>query len=312
MGRCRDTGRCTNAALNCHNESDFVHDVSCTVAQDLSSTAKGGVVNTIPVTYGSCDDGKCVWSPFDCDSVDAYKSNDPKCTADQVEIGACYKDGSLTCAVSLETCLQQQYPQQQQNSTEPSNTTGITNATTTIEDTHAPPLYWSHQEVQARAGIRCVLSSSETIYSTWNPPREPLPNYQARVEENPLNSDIWLTVLLVTAIVTIAVMMGALICFLFVKSTKPHKSSDYYNDSDDPWTSNHQTLDNSSIPLEVVCSTTEIDHTQSVSEYDAESEVPEESSVVEHSSLMLSAQLPLDASVEHSSLMLPVQLPSDA
>merc|ERR1719310_2363268 len=103
-------------------------------------------------------------------------------------------------------------------------------------------------------------------------------------------------------------MMGALICFLFVKSTKPHKTNDYYNDSDDPWTSNHQTLDNSSIPLEVVCSTTEIDHTQSVSEYDAESEAPEESSFVEHSSLMLPMELPLDASVEHSSLMLPAQL----
>ena len=128
-----------------------------------------------------------------------------------------------------------------------------------------------------------------------------------------MNSDIWLTVLLVTAIVTIAVMMGALICFLFVKSTKPDKNSDYYDDSDDPvWrTSNHQTLDQS-IPLEVVCSTTEIDHTNSVSEYDAESEVPEESSFVEHSSMMLPMELPLDASVEHSSLMLSAQLSTDA
>jgi len=310
MGRCRDTGRCTNAASNCHNESDFVHDVSCTVSQDLFA-AKGGTANTIPVTYGSCDDGRCVWSALDCDSVDAYINNDPTCTADQIEIGACYKDGSLTCAVSLETCLQQ-YPQQLP-STELSNTTEMINATTAIEDAYTAPLYWSHQDVQERAGIRCVLASSETIDSQWNPPSAPLPNYQPWVEENPLNSDIWLTVLLVTAIVTIAVMMGALICFLFVKSTKPHKNSDYYNDSDDPmWTTNDRTLDNSSIPLEVVCSTTEIDHTQSVSEYDAESEVPEESSFVEHSSLMLPMELPLDASVEHSSLMLPVHLPSDA
>merc|ERR1719379_999194 len=48
MGRCRDSGRCTNAAFNCHNESDFVHDDSCSVAQDLSTTTKGGTANTIP------------------------------------------------------------------------------------------------------------------------------------------------------------------------------------------------------------------------------------------------------------------------
>lgn len=129
IGRCGpeadgSLGICSNFASRCDDPTAFEsRDPTCSVTHD------GGVADDedkqkvewqiIPfggtrsasfrswTTYGKCVGGessdRCVWSPDDCVEGEAYVRNDPECTADKIEIGACL-DGYGYCTVSLENC----------------------------------------------------------------------------------------------------------------------------------------------------------------------------------------------------------------
>lgn len=122
IGRCEQEGRCTNLAENCEETTAFnPYDNTCTTTQDLRDYS--------PVTYGRCDD-RCVWSDLDCIDGETYIRNDPNCTAEKVEIGACWA-GSAWCAISSDSCNQAGEP------FEP---------------------YLSHQETKDQIGVSCFLS----------------------------------------------------------------------------------------------------------------------------------------------------------
>mmetsp|Transcript_33295 Transcript_33295/g.61340 ORF Transcript_33295/g.61340 Transcript_33295/m.61340 type:complete len:363 (+) Transcript_33295:61-1149(+) len=65
-------------------------------------------------TYGKCvppgmNDHRCVWSPDDCTEGEFYVRNDPECTADKIELGACL-DGYGYCTVTKENCQNPSVP----------------------------------------------------------------------------------------------------------------------------------------------------------------------------------------------------------
>jgi hypothetical protein len=126
IGRCMDSGACSNLASRCEDSSTFVAlDETCTITQDLSS----GEDIISYVTYGRCGD-RCVWSPENCLEGEDYTPFDPDCKADKVPIGACFA-GHAFCAVGPESCTQAGF---------------------------ADEPYWDHERVQDMVGANCFLS----------------------------------------------------------------------------------------------------------------------------------------------------------
>jgi len=129
-----------------NQSSSFIeYDPTCTITQDLSSsssTASSLVSNTY-VTYGKCND-RCVWSSDDCLPDEIYSLNDPTCTADKVQIGACFA-GHAFCAVDASSCTQ---------------------SNGNIPDEP----YWSHQEVKEKIGTSCFLSSLPVLLTPAQQP----------------------------------------------------------------------------------------------------------------------------------------------
>jgi len=142
IGRCGDSGKCSNLQSRCEDESSFVaFDPTCTTTQDLSFLSNNN--GMLFVTYGKCGD-RCVWSSEDCLEGEAYTLNDPECTSEKVQIGACFA-GHAFCAVGQKSCTQPNLPD------EP---------------------FWTHQEVQQKIGANCFLSSlpgPPTSRPTWAP-----------------------------------------------------------------------------------------------------------------------------------------------
>jgi hypothetical protein len=112
------------------------YDPTCTTTQDL--------LNDEYVTYGKCGD-RCVWSKEDCLEGEVYIQNDDKCTADKVQIGACFA-GHAYCSVSKASCTQINLPD------EP---------------------YMTHQEVKEKIGANCYLSSLPAPPTESPPPPPP-------------------------------------------------------------------------------------------------------------------------------------------
>jgi len=136
IGRCGDSGECSNLASRCADNTTFVEvDTNCTTTQDLS--------NDSLVTYGKCGE-RCVWSPDDCLQGENYTANDGNCTANKVRIGACFA-GFAFCSVSPTSCNQPGLPE------EP---------------------YWRHHEVQEIVGANCFLSALPET-PTMAPSRSP-------------------------------------------------------------------------------------------------------------------------------------------
>ena len=126
IGRCADSGECSNLASTCEDSSSFVAlDENCTVTQDLSA---GEDVYKY-VTYGRCGD-RCVWSPENCREGEDYTPFDPDCKADKVQIGACFA-GHAFCAIGAESCTQP----------------GLMDEP-----------YWEHEKVQELINANCYLS----------------------------------------------------------------------------------------------------------------------------------------------------------
>ena len=159
IGRCVSSGgikgqcsnlqsRCTNTRTKDAEEEDqtnitssFIeYDPTCTITQDLQQTQNNNnntdnngsstATSLSYVTYGKCGD-RCVWSPTDCIDEEIYIPNDNNCTADKVQIGACFA-GHAFCAVDPSSCTQPNRP---------------------IEP------FWTHQEVKVKIGANCFLSS---------------------------------------------------------------------------------------------------------------------------------------------------------
>ena len=140
IGRCGDSGECSNVASGCEDEDTWVeHDETCTVTQDLDSDT-----DLTYVTYGKCGD-RCVWSPDDCIEGEDYIRKSPECTADRVQIGACI-DGYAFCSVSADSCAQ----------------SGLSDE----------PFY-THRQVQELVNASCFLSSLPSPPRTSPPSRAP-------------------------------------------------------------------------------------------------------------------------------------------
>ena len=161
IGRCRDSGECSNLASRCEDSSTFQEvDEDCTITQDLLSETY--------VTYGKCGE-RCVWSPEYCLEGETYISNDPECTANKVEIGACFA-GHAFCAVGPKSCTHPGLPD------EP---------------------FWSHEKVQELTGANCFLSylpepprpPTTTAPPTRQPTRQP-ENWRDSMSDPPTESPI--------------------------------------------------------------------------------------------------------------------------
>jgi hypothetical protein len=97
IGRCGVGGPCSNMAVRCDDPASFMErDPDCRLTRDYGPSGAY-------TTYGKCGDGRCVWSPLDCEEGDDYTRNDDSCTADKVTLGACL-DGYGYCTVSPKTC----------------------------------------------------------------------------------------------------------------------------------------------------------------------------------------------------------------
>lgn len=140
IGRCGDSGECSNTPYGCEDEETWdEHDETCTVTRDL------GNAELAYVTYGKCGD-RCVWSPDDCMEGEDYVRKSPECTADKVQIGACF-DGFAFCAVSADSCTQ----------------SGL-----------ADEPFYTHRQIQEWVGAGCFLSSLPLPAETSpQPTREP-------------------------------------------------------------------------------------------------------------------------------------------
>eukprot|EP00980_Cylindrotheca_fusiformis_P024619 scaffold12169_cov132-Cylindrotheca_fusiformis.AAC.7 len=95
IGRCGESGMCSNKASRCDDPSTFALDESCTTIRDK----KKGLFTT----YGKCDD-RCSWSQDDCADDEVWTNNDDNCTADKVEVGACFS-GYAFCTVDSANCI---------------------------------------------------------------------------------------------------------------------------------------------------------------------------------------------------------------
>jgi len=102
IGRCSDNGKCTNIASRCNDPSSFQeYDPTCSLMRDKT--------NGELTTYGSCNN-RCVWSSEDCiDGEEEWISDNPACTSNKVEIGACMA-GHTFCVVSSAMCIQPDEP----------------------------------------------------------------------------------------------------------------------------------------------------------------------------------------------------------
>lgn len=139
IGRCGDSGECSNLPIGCEDETTWdEYDETCTVTMDLART------ELTYVTYGKCGD-RCVWSPNDCIEGEEYIPKSPECTADKVQIGACFA-GHAFCAVSSESCTQ----------------SGLSDEP-----------FFTHTEVQDKIGANCFLSRLPLPQTTAPPSRSP-------------------------------------------------------------------------------------------------------------------------------------------
>jgi hypothetical protein len=155
IGRCG--GKCTNLQSRCvDNDANDGGKVQCEdddcnrvrsllpfIEYDPTCTTTQDLLNDEYVTYGRCGN-RCVWSKEDCLEGEEYIQNDDKCTADKVQIGACFA-GHAFCSVSKASCTQINLPD------EP---------------------YMTHQEVKEKIGANCFLSSLPAP-PTESPPLHP-------------------------------------------------------------------------------------------------------------------------------------------
>jgi len=178
IGRCGDSGKCSNLQSRCEDQSSFtVLDPTCTTTQDLSNE-----YGTF-VTYGKCGD-RCVWSSDDCLEGEAYIRDNPECTADKVQIGACFA-GNAFCAVGQKSCTQPGLPD------EP---------------------FWTHQEVQETVGANCFLSrlpGPPTASPVAAPPT--VGTRQNNIVTASLNEGGFQTGTLVAIVAVVAVAVGIVI-----------------------------------------------------------------------------------------------------
>jgi len=115
IGRCGDSGKCSNLKERCRDPSTFVaFDSNCTIIMDMSTD------EPTPVTYGKCaqkygstkplsewqSGDRCVWSSSDCGDREMYSRDVGECTADMVQIGACFAEHT-SCATSQKSCVDQ-------------------------------------------------------------------------------------------------------------------------------------------------------------------------------------------------------------
>jgi hypothetical protein len=150
IGRC-GSGKCTNIQSRCNGDKLQCEDDDCNrallpfIEYDPTCTTTQDLLNDEYVTYGKCG-SRCVWSKDDCLEGEVYIQNDETCTADKVQIGACFA-GHAFCSVSKASCTQLNLPD------EP---------------------YMTHQEVKDKIGANCFLSSLPTP-PTESPPPPPPP-----------------------------------------------------------------------------------------------------------------------------------------
>lgn len=143
IGRCGDSGECSNLPSGCENEDTWEkYDESCTITVDSMPQTQLSYV-----TYGRCGN-RCVWSPNDCMEDEDYIRKSPECTANKVQIGACFA-GHAFCAPSQESC------------TQPGR----------IDEP-----FLTHQEVRDNVGANCYLSSLPPLIAPTKPPRTKAPN----------------------------------------------------------------------------------------------------------------------------------------
>ncbi|KAL3940538.1 MAG: hypothetical protein SGBAC_004941 [Bacillariaceae sp.] len=160
IGRCGDTGQCSNLASRCDDPATFAFDETCTTIRDK--------LNGVFVTYGKCNE-RCSWSPTDCTEDEVWINNDGTCTADKVEVGACFA-GFAFCSVSSVNCV----------------------------DPYVP--FLTHKEAREQKGVNCRLSElvptgvptvspSPTLAPTRLPPPPPANPPQAFLEQNEPTTD---------------------------------------------------------------------------------------------------------------------------
>jgi len=196
IGRCGDSGECSNLPSGCENETTWDEfDENCTTTLDYSIEEEG-----TRVTYGKCGE-RCVWSPDDCLEGEDYVRNSPDCTANKVQIGACFA-GHAFCAVGPAACTQPGQPD------EP---------------------FWNFHEVKENVGARCYLSSlpAEEKLVASTPPKKyftppPIPSPQifdpssidvkgGIMESSFFSSGILQTGGLVGIVAVVAVILGIVI-----------------------------------------------------------------------------------------------------
>eukprot|EP00980_Cylindrotheca_fusiformis_P008474 scaffold1794_cov107-Cylindrotheca_fusiformis.AAC.1 len=198
-------GMCSNLASRCDDPSTFIpHDGSCTTIRDK----KNGHLTT----YGKCNE-RCSWSEKDCADDEVWTKNDVNCTADKVEVGACFS-GYAFCTVSSANCINP----------------NIT--------------YLDYKEVQDTRGLTCFLSDPiETDSPTISPgpttlqpavlSPTPLSQQPPDIQQEPtvvVKADDIMSTGTIVAITIGAVVFGLLIS---VGSFYAGRGSRYRNDDDD-------------------------------------------------------------------------------
>lgn len=159
IGRCGDSGKCSNVMEQCADPSTFVaFDSTCTIILDMSTD------KPTPVTYGKCatvpltawqSGDRCVWSSDDCSDGEVYVRDVPRCTADKVAIGACFA-GYAYCAISQKSCVDQY-------SNEP---------------------FMDHQEVQKKLNAFCYLADLPAPSKAPTPPKAPSPKVIEHIDDS--------------------------------------------------------------------------------------------------------------------------------
>ena len=98
LGSCGSGGACAPNEESC---GDGAGVDSARFGYDGYCTAEG-------TTFGRCgaenNDGRCSWSPDDCDEGEDWTFPAEGCTYDKVRVGGCVGDGVVYCAVSHDGC----------------------------------------------------------------------------------------------------------------------------------------------------------------------------------------------------------------
>jgi len=90
VGQCSD-GACSPNKSSCGG-LDFLDSQQSTENCDVDSTL-----------FGRCGD-RCSWSPDNCSAGEEWTFPSQGCNCDQVQVGACEKDGFIFCSVSPDSC----------------------------------------------------------------------------------------------------------------------------------------------------------------------------------------------------------------